>query len=359
MGESLLDKLKSLPEEERHSWLDSFLVTSHRRENMLQHIHMELTPCCTLSCKMCFVHSHKDTGIDLTKQLKTKEWCSLIDQAANMGVSGLTFTGGEAMMREDYLQIYRHAYEQGFKIFIISNGTLIDEVMVRFLQECPPERINLTLYGFSEKTYEENCGNGKAFLRVLHAIELIEKANLPLEIQTTITRDMFEDFPQIFDFAKEHHHKFKFDYILHPSDICDLDKIMQLSVSDEAMDRMCQRVYGVSLFENVDASAIKPPEKTVKTGMLCGAGRNVCQIDWQGQMQLCTVCSFVSLRPLERGLERCWKDLTEYAKTIPQIEECQMCEYRFSCKQCVGLHYADMHEFGRISPRLCRKRKQM
>lgn len=355
MSDQLIQQLKALPVEEQNSWLDAYLVNIHRRERIPQHMHLVLTPHCNLFCKMCFVHSSNRSEEERVNLLNTTEWYQIINEALELGVSSITLTGGEAMLRADYKDIYSYAYDKGFKIFIITNGTLIDQDMVDFLKKRPPEKINMTIYGFSEDTYERNCGNKYAFSRVLRAVDLIEEARLRLEIQTTVTREMIEDFPAIFEFARDRGHEFKFDYILHPSELCSLEKILELSVTREEMDRMIHKVKDIGIFDTVKANKAMSTDKVVKKGMLCGAGKNVFQIDWQGRMQLCTVCEFINLFPLRDGLKNCWNKLTQFAQNIPQIEECQTCEYRVYCKQCIGLHYADMQEFGVISPRLCWK----
>lgn len=45
----------------------------------------------------------------------------------------------------------------GMILTINTNGTMINEELARFLGENKPRRVNITLYGASEKAYEELC----------------------------------------------------------------------------------------------------------------------------------------------------------------------------------------------------------
>lgn len=356
MSDNLFEQLKTIPEDQRDAYLRSHLTWKSRKERLPQHLFAELTPRCTLSCKMCYVHYMDERKMDLTKQLTAEEWCQIIRESADIGVAGITLTGGEAMIRCDYRTIYLCAYNLGMQIHILTNATLIDSAMVDFLSKYPPEKIHITLYGFSAATYQRNCGNGAAFARVMKAIAMLEEAGLPLEIQTTVTKDMIDDFSAIYHFAKEHGHKFRYDHVLRASECCSLEEIEKLSVPDEVMDRLNEELFGKKIDYGV-MNENKVPEgfECIDRGMLCGAGNNVYQINWQGYMQLCAGLSACQYSPLKEGVAICWEKLKEFAQEVPQIVECQTCPYKSKCMHCVALHYADTHEFGKASPRLCWK----
>lgn len=91
----------------------------------------------------------------------------------------------------------------GLLISINSNGTLIDESVVRWLKETPPVRINITLYGASDETYGRLCRNPQGFTQVTRAIRLLGEAGITVKLNCSLTPHNAADLEGIFAFAKE------------------------------------------------------------------------------------------------------------------------------------------------------------
>ena len=90
-------------------------------------------------------------------------WLTLAEQAKNAGMLYLLLTGGEPFLHPQFRQILEGLHKMGLVISINSNGTLIDEATVAWLKNCPPVRINISLYGASDTTYARLCSNPKGF----------------------------------------------------------------------------------------------------------------------------------------------------------------------------------------------------
>lgn len=93
------------------------------------------------------------------KSIKTPDfWLELARQAKEQGMLYLLLTGGEPFLYPDFWMLYEELVKMGFVISINSNGSLIDEKIIEKLKKYPPARINITLYGASDETYERLCG---------------------------------------------------------------------------------------------------------------------------------------------------------------------------------------------------------
>ena len=130
----------------------------------------ELTPRCTLDCKMCYIHNKANDLAVIEKEKPTEWWLDLAKKAQGAGMLLLLLTGGECMLRKDFEEIYLACKKMGLLITINTNATLIDEEKIKFFKENPPQRVNITLYGMSRETYGNLCGVPEAFDRVLWAI---------------------------------------------------------------------------------------------------------------------------------------------------------------------------------------------
>ena len=59
---------------------------------------------------------------------------------------------------------------------------MIDETVVERLRERPPMKINLTLYGAGDSTYEVLCGVKGVFSRVDRAITMLREAGIAVKL---------------------------------------------------------------------------------------------------------------------------------------------------------------------------------
>ena len=164
----------------------------------------ELSPVCNFNCKMCYIRmsaeemkKHQDEAMTLEK------WKEIADQAKKAGMLYLLLTGGEPFLWPDFWELYDYLNKLGFVISINTNGSLIDENMVARLCENPPSRINITLYGSSEETYERLCGNRAGYTRTIQAIKALKAAGILVKLNGSLTPYNANDLEEIVQFAKE------------------------------------------------------------------------------------------------------------------------------------------------------------
>ena len=111
--------------------------------------------------------------------LSNEDIKSIIDQAAALGVQKIQFTGGEATLRNDLKDLINHAKAKDFKfIEVFTNGTLLDESMIRFFAK---KRISVAMSIFSYKaaTHDAITGSPGSFERTLNSLKLLLAYNVP------------------------------------------------------------------------------------------------------------------------------------------------------------------------------------
>ena len=161
----------------------------------------ELTPVCNMACKMCYVRMTKQEQEACGPLRTAEEWIELGRQAKEQGMLYLLLTGGEPFLRKDFRKIFQTLHRMGLILSINSNGTLIDEETIEWLKETPPTRINITLYGASNATYERLCGNPKGYTQATKAIRLLREAGISVKINCSLTPYNAADAEGIFTFA--------------------------------------------------------------------------------------------------------------------------------------------------------------
>jgi len=176
----------------------------------------ELTYRCNLDCIHCYCKGSEN----LDKELSTAEIKGILDQLHKEACLGITFSGGEPLIREDFSEIYLYAKRKGFLIDIFTNGTLLTEEKQKFLKEYPPRSIELTLNGISKETYEAITQVESSFDKVMANIKGLVSRDMPLVIKANCLKQNKEQIAKIKAFSKELFGKikkrFKFDPHIYP-----------------------------------------------------------------------------------------------------------------------------------------------
>ena len=164
----------------------------------------ELTARCNLRCRMCYIHREENDGEIKTDEFSAEEWLNIAKEAQQCGMLFLLLTGGEPFIRPDFEEIYRRCRELGIIVSINTNGTMLGEKQVELLRKLPPQRVNITLYGASEATYEKLCRSGSAFERAYRAVAMLTEAGVPVKINYSVTPYNIGDLDAVERFANEH-----------------------------------------------------------------------------------------------------------------------------------------------------------
>lgn len=309
----------------------------------------ELTPRCNFNCNMCYVHLHPQEIPAVGRELTTQEWLSLGRQAQEAGTLDLTLTGGEPFVRPDFLQLYEAFHDMGFLIQIFSNGSLIDEEIVGRLRRRPPKAVRFTLYGAGDDAYEAVCGVRGGFARVVHSIELLKSAEIPLYLVATVTKENVGDLGEMYRCARF--------YGLPMIHTDSLVSPVRGALADAKAHEVQPELPPPDVIRAIRAQGNSGfPRKPCRDYLsACGNYRKGFWISWNGRMQLCTFLTEPSINVLNAPLWECWNDLLKQLERLRQPVECISCAYEQYCKRCPGILYAESGSAGKASPSVCAK----
>lgn len=327
----------------------------------------ELTPRCSLNCKMCYIRMTPEQMKPLGTERTAQEWISMAQQAKNAGMVFLLLTGGEPLLRADFKPLYSELSKMGFSIDINTNGTLIDEEMVEFLHNNPPARLNITLYGANSETYRRLCGDANAFDRVVFAIDALRAAGLLVSLNATITPENVCDTEKIVEFAKSRGLNLKLtSLVIPPMRRGTQETAHRLSAEDAAMAAAHAhlRYFGKDAIQarlqNLktgipDTSLLDDCVQTGESGTGCLAGNSQFWIAWNGEMYPCCMMPQISVRPFETGFDAAWEQIVQESARVQRTPQCVSCELRPFCPSCAALRYRETDGNPSIRPEyLCK-----
>lgn len=338
-----------------------------RAKRYLKTVYLQLIPLCNLNCRMCYARMAGDELTSSGKHvLSFTEWKWYIDQIVEMGVLDLVITGGECTIHPEFKKIYAYAYDKGLEMNIMTNCSFIDDELFELWMEKPPACISVTVYGGSFDTYKKLCGKGSAYKQVFRNIERLREKNFFLKLKYTVVRENIDDLFFVHDYFYKRKQRLIFDQTLMNFNKCTENVIEAEQVSEAEIESKRQVWYnknGLNSEKNVDDVALY--ERTIKImstpddtdkGLRCSAGRSACHITWEGLMTPCVSFDAFSIDPKKLGFRESWEKLVSWSDEVPRLTECEQCLFQWKCKNCVAVHYNDLKEFGKPSPRLCWKR---
>jgi len=295
---------------------------------------MELTFCCNLHCKHCYIGDHR-SGQSQLKELSTDEIRGILDQMADAGTLWLLLTGGEPLLRPDFQEIYSYAKHKGFILSLFTNGTLLTPEKVDFLADLPPHNTEITLYGATQETYERVTGIKGSFARCMQGIDLLMSRGIYLKLKAMAMTLTVVDIPAMQAFAQSLGVEFRYDPML----INDIDRrqspyplrlsaeeIVQLELADSVRLQEWQRFYN-------QQSGIEINKELLFS---CGAGINNYHIDPFGRLTVCMSAREKSFDLRKGSFKEGWEVFLRQVRFSPASEkgQCSSCKIRPLCGLC-------------------------
>ena len=296
----------------------------------------ELTFRCNLHCAHCYCNLPLNDREAIEKELTTEEVFNIFDQIAEAGCLWLLITGGEPLLRRDFLEIYTYAKKKGFLITLFTNGTLITPEIADYLAEWRPFSVEITLYGATKETYESVTGIPGSFKRCKGGIDLLLELKIPLGLKTMMMTLNHDELFQMREYAEELGVKFRFDPVLNPrldgsKNPCSFrlspEEVVELDLGDairvKEWREFCEKFAGPFQSDNL---------------FTCGAGVSTFHIDPYGQLSACEMARFQQYDLRCGSFKEGWyQSVPEFLTLKPMGDyKCGQCDLISLCDQCPG-----------------------
>jgi MoaA/NifB/PqqE/SkfB family radical SAM enzyme len=238
----------------------------------------EITCRCNLRCVMCYTDCFNRPDLIRT-ELETHAILRIMDELADAGCLDLILTGGEPLARPDFFDIYEHAKARGFLVAILTNGTLITKAVADRLAALPPHRIEISLHGLTEQTFETITGRRRSFERCRRAIRLLLDRGLAVVLKTTAMTVNHDEILAIKRYAQSLGPVgYRLGEELRPT-LDGSDAPRRLALTESA------RLHLLRQDPDLWAESCRRQSEPVEP---CESGRRRFHIDAYGQLQLCS-----------------------------------------------------------------------
>lgn len=297
---------------------------------------LELTFRCNNNCIHCYCNIPANDRAEMSKEMDTFMINRILGQIADEGCLWLMITGGEPLLRPDFKEIYLYAKKKGILITLFTNGTLIDEKMADFLADWMPYSIEITLYGASEKTYEDVTRIHGSYKKCMKGIELLLERKIPLELKTMAIRQNVHELSVMKKYAEDLGLKFRFDPIINARlDMCKNTQSTRINVEDVVRLDLEDEKRLKEWKEFCEKYIIPPDSDKLYT---CGAGVGSFHIDPYGNLTICIMARKDKYNLRVGRFRDGWYNFIKGLRDKPQSMDnrCSSCELMSLCGQCPG-----------------------
>lgn len=159
-------------------------------------LYYEVTQACDLVCRHCRASAQPCAP---PGELTTEQSKLLIDQAATFPKPPvMVFTGGDPLKRPDLFELIRYARDAGMQIALTPSATpLATPEMFHRAKEAGVARLGISLDGADAETHDAFRGWQGSFDRTMQMIDNARRIDLPMQINTSITRRNFHQIDEI------------------------------------------------------------------------------------------------------------------------------------------------------------------
>lgn len=316
-------------------------------------VSFELTRRCNFRCVHCYLGDQESIHHHRHRELDTDTVLDLLDEMVEAGTLFLTLTGGDPMLRPDFIRIYEHAVCIGLLVSVYCNGSLVTDEITATFSKYPPRIIEVTLYGATHETFESITQRPGSFAACMKGIARLRKAKVRLRLKTMVMTLNYEELSVIRKTAEDMGLQFRHDCSIIPAlpnadnngctNIRDAGKNglketlrfrlgpEQAVAADLGVAKVKEKLQQLSAQES---AAVEPSKKLYH----CGAGRSSYHITPYGRMQPCiiTLLPSVDLVAGRQEISDSWSTLCRlFAEQDAQTDfPCNSCDDSRLCTGC-------------------------
>ena len=298
---------------------------------------VEVTNRCNLRCAHCYINLPAGDQEERRRELSLAQWRRLLEEITDAGCLWLLLTGGEPLLRPDFLDIYRYAKERGLLLSLFTNGTLITPAIADFLADWRPFQLEVTVYGMTAETYEAVTGVPGSFGKCMEGINLLMERRIHLAVKTMAMTLNVHELSAMQAWARGLGLEFRFDTDLTPrldgsQCPCDLrlspEDILSLDLADAGRRQE---------WRDLVARNLPLPHETDNL-YHCDACIQNFHIDPWGQLSVCLMARTPAYSLVTGSFQDGWGDFLLQVRNqkAQSPSPCATCELFVLCCNCPG-----------------------
>jgi len=154
------------------------------KSTLIGRLDIELTERCNNNCAHCYINLPAGDQGAHGREMSQHDVQDILLEATALGCLTVRFTGGEPLLREDFEPLYLFARRLGLNVLLFTNATLITPRLADLFARIPPrERMEITVYGMSKRSYEAASRAPGSHEAAWRGINLLLERKIPFVVK--------------------------------------------------------------------------------------------------------------------------------------------------------------------------------
>jgi len=308
----------------------------------------EITLACDLACRHCGSRAGKDRP----DELSTEQCLDLVDQMAALGVREVSVIGGEAYLRDDWVDIIRRIRSHGMMALMTSGGRGFTPERARAAAEAGLQSVSISIDG-DEATHDRLRGVQGSYRSAKEALTNLRAAGIKVSVNTQINRlsmPFLGDVLELLGEMKCHSWQIQLPVAMgrpadDPEGLRQPYDLLELFPLLGKLKERCDEL-GVRMWPGNNLGYFGPYESVLRGKMprghmySCGAGRSTLGIEADGSIKGCPSLpteAWTGGNIRDNTLKDIWEKATPLRYTRDRTVEdlwgyCRTCYYADECR---------------------------
>jgi radical SAM protein with 4Fe4S-binding SPASM domain len=291
---------------------------------------------CNLTCSYCYAES--SPTVSAKGEMSTADAKRMIDEVAELGVKAMAFTGGEALLRHDCIELVEYAKSLGLQVHMITNGGPVTKEKA--------ERLSRSLSSVTVSIDSATPGGGHDEMRgagswskAERAVGLFQDNGMKVAVNTTVSGTTANQLPDMVSWALDR------GITTHRIDFVSGLGRGKLSMSARKRERLrAERASFEIIVERLDEvdleslSFLNVPVRPTILKLHCGVGVQEISIDTHGNVYPCKLLHEPQMKAgniFQRPLREIWDSAPVFQEMMglrpDTFPGCQPCTFRYVC----------------------------
>lgn len=308
-------------------------------------VSVELTRTCNFACRHCYLPAKAGPTIWSTARMR-----DLLSDLKEAGTLDVSFTGGEALLHPDCLEMLIAAREMGFRVRLLTNASRIDQAIAQTLK-AHYIQTEVSLYAMDPALFEEITQSPGSFAKVMAGIDHLEAEGAAVSVKMPVCRLNVSEIDAVAAFCAARGLAFGAYATLFPkTNGQPVEPALELE-PQELKHFLCgPHGFGQAPDQLPPIQGDRP---------LCAAGVRYAFIDAKGDVFACNLLTQPAGNVDDKPFSQIWRKapLFDQLRRMRRsdLEPCGSCPDLAVCGRCHALAWLESGTLSGPSPTACRR----
>jgi len=246
------------------------------KKNIITRAHWEIISNCNLKCKHCYIDDKK-------QKISLENALNIIKYLKKAGIFYVILSGGETLLHPNFKEIYLELKKAGMTVTVFTNGTLINDEIIKLFNEFKPYDLEISIYGADEISFEKFTDKKNLYEKFVNNLRLLS-INQNIKIKIPLTKSIHPYLNQIKILCSELDIPFSISKYIYPSLNGSAHTLKErLSTNSLVKYEFKEEQYGLSHFkQNLNKQGFSKKSK-----LECSASKNIIVINPDMSLSFC------------------------------------------------------------------------